>query len=118
VSSAGKAYTWGNNSSGQLGDGTTADHPNPVEVTGFPAGTALAGVAAGQTFTVAVTAAGKVYGWGNNQNGQLGDGTTADRLSPVEVTGFPAGTRITAVAGGYDHAVAVSSEGKVYAWGG
>jgi alpha-tubulin suppressor-like RCC1 family protein len=60
-------------------------------------------------------AATEVWAWGSNSNGQLGDGTTTQSLSPVKVSGLT-GT-ITAIAAGYDHTVALKNDGTVWAWG-
>src|SRR5687767_5150547 len=56
----------------------------------------------------------EVRAWGNNGNGQLGDGTTTKRYAPVAVTGLSGG--VSAVAGGYAHSLAVK-DGGVWAWG-
>src|SRR5439155_55504 len=79
---AGAAYCWGNNSDGQLGDGTTIGRLTPVLVAG---GVSFAGVSAGGGHTCGLTAAGAAYCWGHNSDGQLGDGTTTERPSPVPV---------------------------------
>ena len=58
---------------------------------------------------------GDVWAWGGNWNGELGDGTTTDRLSPVQVSGL---TEVTAIAGGrWGHSLALKSDGTVWAWG-
>ncbi|RLB51360.1 MAG: hypothetical protein DRJ42_17010 [Deltaproteobacteria bacterium] len=74
---------WGDNTWGQLGDGTTASNDSPVDVTGLPAG--VTRVAAGRGHTCAVTIGREVYCWGLNEEGQIGDGTTTNRLIPVAV---------------------------------
>ncbi|MCN0155339.1 cell wall anchor protein, partial [Salinispora arenicola] len=75
VTSAGTALAWGDNSSGQLGDGTATDSSTPVAVD-VPAGTTVTAVAAGGVHSLAVTSGGDVLAWGANGSGQLGDGTT------------------------------------------
>ncbi|WP_018587541.1 Ig-like domain repeat protein [Salinispora arenicola] len=115
VTSAGTVLAWGNNNFGQLGDGTTTDSSTPVAVD-LPAGTTVTAVAAGKFHSVAVTSAGTVLAWGFNDSGQLGDGTTTNRSTPVAVD-LPAGTTVTAVAAGGFHSVAVTSAGTVLAWG-
>ena len=59
------------------------------------------------------------FGWGNNTFGALGDGTTTDRSTPVaaDMGGVLAGKTVTAIAGGVYHTVALTSDGKAYAWG-
>jgi alpha-tubulin suppressor-like RCC1 family protein len=77
---------WGFNPQGQLGDGTTNDHPTPVDVPGLTSG--VVAVAAGGHFTCAIVGGGGVKCWGDNSNGQLGDGTISERHTPVSVTGL------------------------------
>jgi alpha-tubulin suppressor-like RCC1 family protein len=106
----GTAYSWGANFDGQLGDGTTTQRSAPVLVQ-LPAGTYTA-VAAGEFHGLALTSAGNVYAWGGNQSGQLGDGTTTDRTSPVFVH-LPAGAHAVSVAGGDIYTLAVTCDGRV-----
>ena len=89
-------------------------------MTGVLAGKTVTAIAAGVYFTAALTSEGKVYAWGDNHIGQLGDGTTTDSLSPVAVdmTGVLAGKTVTTISTGWSHTLALTSEGKVYAWGG
>ncbi|MFC7863359.1 Ig-like domain repeat protein [Streptomyces murinus] len=112
---AGTALAWGDNGSGQLGDGTTTERLTPVGVH-LPAGTTVTALAGGGDFSLAVTSDGRVLAWGNNSSGQLGDGTTTDRTTPVEVH-LPTGTTVTAVAAGLSHSLALTSDGRVLAWG-
>ena len=87
---------WGQNDSGQLGIGTSDvdPHPTPVAVSGINAAN---GIAAGVDHTCAVVSDHTVRCWGDNSEGQLGDGTTTTRLTPVSVGGI---TNATAVAAG------------------
>jgi alpha-tubulin suppressor-like RCC1 family protein len=64
---------------------------------------------------VAVKSDGTVWAWGRNQWGELGDGTTTSRSTPVQVAGL---TAVVAVAAGQSHTLALRSDGTVWAWGG
>jgi hypothetical protein len=87
VDSSGSVYTWGDNSFGQLGDGTTTNSSTPVCISDIETsplkGKVITAVAAGSRHSMAVDSNGKVYAWGYNYYGQLGDGTTTKRSSPV-----------------------------------
>lgn len=116
VRSDGTLWAWGSNWSGQLGDGTTNERQDPVQV-GSGYSTVAAGGEKSAFYTVALKTDGTLWAWGNNYFGQLGIGTTscdscADP-SPVQV-----GSGYSAVAAGYYHAVAVKTDGSLWAWGG
>src|SRR5438093_133984 len=112
VTAAGAAYCWGDNRSGELGDGTTIDRSAPGLVAG---GVSFAAVSAGYAHTCGVTVAGAAYCWGHNGFGQLGDGTTTFRSSPVLVAG---GVSFATVdAGLFYHTCGVTAAGAAYCWG-
>ncbi|WP_018908022.1 RCC1 domain-containing protein [Salinispora arenicola] len=115
VTSSGTALAWGDNRFGQLGDESTTDSITPVEVS-LPAGTTVTAIAAGDDHSYAVTSSGTALAWGDNGQGELGDGTTTRSSTPIPVS-LPAGTTVTAVAGGIGHGLAVTSTGTVLAWG-
>ncbi len=108
----GTVVTWGSNYYGQLGDGTTADRWSPAAVPGLSGVIAVA--AGGGGHTAALKADGTVVTWGHNSCGQLGDGTTINRWSPVAVLGL---SGVIAVAAGQDHTVALKADGTVVTWG-
>ncbi len=97
LTNTGAVKCWGNNSNGQLGNGTTTDSYTPVDVVGLNSG--VTAFTLGAYHTCAVTSTGALKCWGNNYQGQLGDGTTIDRNTPVDVVGLSSG--VTTVAGGY-----------------
>jgi alpha-tubulin suppressor-like RCC1 family protein len=81
-----RALCWGRNDDGEVGDDTTITRTLPVAVSGLDAD--IVAIAPGIFYTCALTAAGGVKCWGDNRYGQLGDGTTENRLSPVDVMGL------------------------------
>jgi alpha-tubulin suppressor-like RCC1 family protein len=113
LTSTGALLCWGSNSVGQLGDGTTTDHLAPVAVSGLTGG--VVAVAAGGSHTCALTMSGGVKCWGLSLVGQLGDGTTAERHTPVDVVGLASGVR--AIAAGEGHTCAVTLAGGAKCWG-
>jgi alpha-tubulin suppressor-like RCC1 family protein len=115
LTSDGRIWAWGDNSSGQLGIGSFDDSLVPVLVH-LPAGAVITAIAAGDDHVVALTSTGELLAWGYNQYGQVGDGTNTDRTEPVAVD-LPAGVTVTAIGAGAGHSLAVTSTGRVLAWG-
>ncbi len=74
-------------------------------------------IPAGARFSVELQPSGRVFAWGHNATGELGDGTIQMRTTPVEVRGLPPGGRVVAVAAGSNHVLALESDGTVWAWG-
>jgi alpha-tubulin suppressor-like RCC1 family protein len=121
--SGGEVHCWGRNEYGQLGDGTTEDWLTPVPVLQSPGGPRLTGVQApelGLFHSCALVNGSEVRCWGRNDSGQLGDGTTEGRLTPVPVLLSPGLTPMIGVQplalGGW-HSCALVSEGEVQCWG-
>ena len=127
LKSDGTVWAWGNNDYGQLGNGSVTPSYGGVayaaQVTGL---SNVVSIAAGHWHSVAVKSDGSVWTWGYNGglyadiNGQLGDGTTTNRSSPVRVLG-PSGSGylsgITSVAAGAAFTLALKSDGTLWGWG-
>jgi alpha-tubulin suppressor-like RCC1 family protein len=112
VTTDSRAYCWGDNSGGKLGDGTTTDHPTPVAVAG---GLRFHSISAGYLTTCGVTTDQRAYCWGYNGVGTIGDGTTTTRLKPVPVRG---GRRFSQIETSMSHTCGVSyPDHRAYCWG-
>ena len=110
----GTVWSFGWNTFGQLGDGTLgSERYTPVPVSGLANVIAISASSSGW-HSLAVKSDGTVWGWGRNDRGQLGDGTTVDRLSPVQVNAL---TGARSVVAGNFHSLAVKADGSVWAWG-
>jgi alpha-tubulin suppressor-like RCC1 family protein len=103
---------WGSNGEGELGDGTTRNRRTPVAVSGLSAG--VQAISAGDSHTCALLDSGGVQCWGDNEDGQLGDGTRKSRPTPTPVSGLARGVR--AIAAGDSHTCALRDSG-VACWG-
>lgn len=115
VNSAGQVYTWGQGEQGELGNGAFKSHLRPVRVR-LPKGVKVTSARGGYQFAVALTTTGKVLTWGNGISGQLGNGHKVNRDVPVWVK-LPRGVRISAVSACGECAIALTSTGRVLAWG-
>ncbi|TKC95723.1 RCC1 domain-containing protein [Polyangium fumosum] len=109
----GTVRAFGDNSSGQLGDGTAEDRHYPVVVTGLDDVIQIVG---GSKHSLALRRDGTVWAWGRNQYGNLGQGTadTDPHPMPVQVPGL---TDVVHLASGRDHVLALRADGTVAAWG-
>jgi alpha-tubulin suppressor-like RCC1 family protein len=107
----GTVWAWGNNSDGQLGDGTTQQRTSPKQVPGL---TGMVTAKACERFSLAVREDGTVWAWGNNGNAQLGNGSRTSSRSPVQVQGMSGAVD---VACGTDFSLALKQDGTVWGWG-
>ncbi|MGZ4033504.1 MAG: RCC1 domain-containing protein, partial [Bacteroidia bacterium] len=108
----GTVWAWGDNTYGQLGNGTYTNSNVPVQVVGL---TGVIAIAGGSPWNyLALKNDGTVWGWGYNSYGQLGDGTNINRNIPVQVSSV---SSIIAIAAGYEYSIALKNDGSVLAWG-
>ncbi len=120
LKSDGTVWAWGDNITGQLGDGTATQRLTPVQASGL---TNVTAISAGSDdspsilnpgHALALRSDGTVWSWGFNDRGQLGDGTTTNRLTPVQVIGL---ANVASVGAGVLNSMAIKTDGSVYAWG-
>lgn len=109
----GELYCWGGNESGQLGDGTNNDNSSPVKISAFSSKTRK--VMAAYQRTCAISDEGSLKCWGNNQYGSIGDGTTRNRNTPVDVMGISNG--VEEVSGFSMTSCALVTGGSIKCWG-
>ena len=117
-------FAWGDNSSGELGNGSTTNSSTPAPVS-LPSGVVPIAIAGGggngdpqpSQFTgYAIGSDGHLYAWGDDSRGALGNGNTTDSTTPVVVS-LPSGITPTAVTASQGTGYAIGSDGKLYAWG-
>lgn len=109
----GRVWGWGANGRGQLGLGTPGDDVRtPQRLDTLPE--AVIALAAGEVHILALAADGRVFAWGANDAGQLGDGTDADSATPIQVGGLPP---VAGIAAGTRHSLACATDGCLFAWG-
>ena len=116
--STGGVKCWGYNNYGQLGDGSKTTRTTPVDVTGLSS--RVTALSTGDSYTCALLSTGGIKCWGDNNYGQLGDGSQIGRTTPVDVIGLSSG--VTAInietnKNGYSGTCAVKTGGGVKCWG-
>ena len=118
----GTVWAWGSNAWKQLGNDSILSKTQPVQVPGL---TNIIAIAAGGFHNIALKADRTIWTWGNNNEGELGDGTAANqgkssndtttcKATPVQI---PRLTGIEAIAAGGNHALAIKTDGTIWAWG-
>jgi alpha-tubulin suppressor-like RCC1 family protein len=108
----GSIWSWGNNTYGQLGDGTFINRSNPVRVVGL---SNMIGISCGFLHALALKSDGTAWAWGQNGNGCLGNGTSGGSSNlPVQVLNL---SNVVAVSGGDAHSMARCADGTIWKWG-
>lgn len=107
IKTDGTLWSWGHNSQGQLGDGTTVNKLSPIQI-----GTSAnwSRVAAGDEFTMAIKTDGTLWGWGLNVNGALGDGTNLNKTVPTQIGTANNWSKISA---GAWYTIAIKTDGTL-----
>jgi prepilin-type N-terminal cleavage/methylation domain-containing protein len=123
IASDNKAYCWGYNAYGQIGDNSTTDAlvPTAVDTSGVLAGKTLIDIKSGWGHTCALDSDYLLYCWGYNQYGQIGDNSTIDSHVPVQVNiaTVLGGRTVSSIGGvGVRHTCIISSDDNAYCWGG
>jgi alpha-tubulin suppressor-like RCC1 family protein len=118
IRTGGAAYCWGDNTYGQLGNGTTTSQNAPTPVTGgydwASISTSDATIISSTATTCGITTANAAYCWGDNSNGEVGDGSTSHRLTPTPVSGSYTWASISV---GAQDVCGVTTSGAGYCWG-
>jgi alpha-tubulin suppressor-like RCC1 family protein len=112
ITTNGDLYTWGWNNCGQLGDGTTTDSSTPIKIMSNVANVSLNHDDSCGEYSAVITTSGDLYTWGYNEDGQLGDGTTTSRSTPVKIM-----SNAVSVSLGKAHSAAITTNGDLYTWG-
>src|SRR5579883_399668 len=116
-------WVTGNNTAGELGDGTSTSRSTPEQVLSVPMSESLGPIAAGGAFSLFgtynsnLTASGGLWAMGDNELGQLGDGTETNTNLPEEVFPNAVGIRVTSASGGLYHTLFTLSDGSLWAMG-
>ena len=111
ITKDGSLYMWGDNYYGELGDGTTENRYTPIKVMDNVVSVSVVGSEI-DNHSGAITKDGSLYMWGDNYWGELGDGTTEDRHTPVKVM-----DNVVSVSLGGDRSGAITKDGSLYMWG-
>jgi alpha-tubulin suppressor-like RCC1 family protein len=113
----GSVSCWGNNSRGQLGDGTTTDRNTPTPTSSLGTDRTAVAITGGNRHTCAILDDGSVVCWGLNYYGGLGDGTTTDRTTPTQTSSLGTDRTAVATSAGRYHTCAILDDGSVVCWG-
>jgi len=115
----GTLFSWGYGRWGQLANGTISSSSSPINASSVPAGEKVSQLSCGADFVIALMKSGKVYSWGHNAGGQLGNGALVDSYVPVDISasGSLASYTPASVTAGYAFAAVLTTSGNVISWG-
>ena len=113
----GSVSCWGYNGNGQLGDGTNTDRNTPTQISSLGTDRTAVSIAVGYRNTCVILDDGSVSCWGNNNYGQLGDGTTTNRNTPTQTSSLGTDRTAVAIDSGNQHTCAILDDGSVSCWG-
>ena len=123
LTSNGRIFTWGINDFGQLGNQTIINSNIPVDITAFvdlEPNEVITNISLGRNHTAILTSTGRIFTWGDNTFGQLGNGTQTESLTPIEITSefdLVIGEMISSLSLGRNHSAALTSTGRIFTWG-
>jgi uncharacterized repeat protein (TIGR02543 family) len=123
ISKSGQVFMWGLNTNGQLGDATTTNRNLPVNISSkfsLNTGEYIIDLSLGISHSSALTSDGRLYTWGRNNHGQLGDALTSQRNVPEEITNqFNLGFNefVEFISLDNNHSIALTNLNRVFVWG-
>ncbi|BDR55120.1 hypothetical protein KIMH_12310 [Bombiscardovia apis] len=124
LDSQSRIYTWGDNSSGQLGRSVNNHIETPNPVPGRASGGSLPAsgikqISAGTQYALALDTSGRIHAWGSNMYGQLGTSRNnyTSSYTPTQITGGSLPSTVNQISAGGQHVLALSPDGSPYAWG-
>ena len=106
-----RLFGWGDNSVGQLVDGTTTERTNPIQIKPEKQ---FKQVSTGYGFSLVIDNEGKIWSWGKNNDGQLGNGTKSYKTTPEQIK---IETKFTQISAGEFHSLAIDNDGNLWSWG-
>lgn len=109
----GRLWAWGQNTNGRIGDNTTTARYTPISVLGSVK--TFCQITSGANYTLAIAKNGRVWSWGANNNGFLGDNSTTSRLTPVNIAGST--KTFCKIFAASAHSLAIEKNGRAWGWG-
>ncbi|MFV0485513.1 MAG: RCC1 domain-containing protein [Candidatus Saccharimonadales bacterium] len=117
LAESGSVFTWGANTNGQIGNGTTTDYNTPQDITSRFGTETVTQIATGSFHNAALTESGKVFTWGRSVFGSLGNGSVPDQSTPQDISAQFGSETISQLAVGSTSSMVIADSGKVFSWG-